>query len=98
MNIRKKVLFPLLVLVLAFTAFAFTACNNGQQEEIDPAAVVSSVTLSRSSVFLSTTDSERSTASVTASFTAENTTENSVKGCNIKITPFSSEQIETVKK
>ena len=35
---------------------------------------------------------------VTASFTAENTTENSVKGCNIKITPFSSEQIETVKK
>lgn len=69
MNIRKKVLFPLLVLVLAFTAFAFTACNNGQQEEIDPAAVVSSVTLSRSSAFLSTTDSERSTASVTASFT-----------------------------
>ena len=69
MNIRKKVLFPLLVLVLSFTAFAFTACNNGQQEEIDPAAVVSSVTLSRSSAFLSTTDSERSTASVTASFT-----------------------------
>lgn len=69
MNIRKKVLFPLFVLVLAFTAFAFTACNNGQQEEIDPAAVVSSVTLSRSSAFLSTTDSERSTASVTASFT-----------------------------
>lgn len=69
MNIRKKVLFPLLVLVLAFTAFAFTACNNGQQEEIDPAAVVSSVSLSRSSAFLSTTDSERSTASVTASFT-----------------------------
>lgn len=69
MNIRKKVLFPLLVLVLAITAFAFTACNNGQQEEIDPAAVVSSVTLSRSSAFLSTTDSERSTASVTASFT-----------------------------
>lgn len=69
MNIRKKVLFPLLVFVLAFTAFAFTACNNGQQEEIDPAAVVSSVTLSRSSAFLSTTDSERSTASVTASFT-----------------------------
>lgn len=69
MNIRKKVLFPLLVLVLAFTAFAFTACNNGQQEEIDPEAVVSSVTLSRSSAFLSTTDSERSTASVTASFT-----------------------------
>lgn len=69
MNIRKKVLFLLLVLVLAFTAFAFTACNNGQQEEIDPAAVVSSVTLSRSSAFLSTTDSERSTASVTASFT-----------------------------
>lgn len=69
MNIRKKVLFPLLVLVLAFTAFAFTACNNGQQEEIDPAVVVSSVTLSRSSAFLSTTDSERSTASVTASFT-----------------------------
>lgn len=69
MNIRKKVLFPLLVLVLAFTVFAFTACNNGQQEEIDPAAVVSSVTLSRSSAFLSTTDSERSTASVTASFT-----------------------------
>ena len=69
MNIRRKVLFPLLVLVLAFTAFAFTACNNGQQEEIDPAAVVSSVTLSRSSAFLSTTDSERSTASVTASFT-----------------------------
>ena len=69
MNIRKKVLFPLLVLVLAFTAFAFTACNNGQQEEIDPAAVVSSVTLSQSSAFLSTTDSERSTASITASFT-----------------------------
>ncbi len=69
MNIRKKVLFPLLVLVLAFAAFAFTACNNGQQEEIDPAAVVSSVTLSRSSAFLSTTDSERSTTSVTASFT-----------------------------
>lgn len=69
MNLRKKVLLPLLVLVLAFTAVAFTACNNGQQEEIDPAAVVSSVTLSKSSVFLSTTDAENGTAAVTASFT-----------------------------
>ena len=63
MNIRKRIFVPLLAFVLLFTAVLLTACG-GDEEEIDPAAVVSSVSVSTPSVVLNM--QENKTAEITA--------------------------------
>ena len=63
MSIRKRIFVPLLAFVLLFTAVLLTACG-GDEEEIDPAAVVSSVSVSTPSVVLDM--QENKTAEITA--------------------------------
>ena len=67
MKASRKFLAPLFVLVLALAALAFTACNSGSEEEIDPAGVVSSVTLNQTSAFLSVSEgAENGSVALTA--------------------------------
>ena len=67
MKASRKFLAPLFVLVLALAALAFTACNSGSEEEIDPAGVVSSVTLNQTSAFLSASEgAENGSVALTA--------------------------------
>lgn len=66
MKASRKFLAPLFVLVLALAALAFTACNSGSEEEIDPAGVVSSVTLNQTSAFLSASEGAENSVALTA--------------------------------
>ena len=67
MKIRNKIVVPVLALLFACAAFAFTACNNGKDEEVEAAAVVSSVTISSSAALLSAQeDAENGTVALTA--------------------------------
>lgn len=66
MKASRKFLAPLFVLVLALAALAFTACNSGSEEEIDPAGVVSSVTLNQTSAFLSVSEGAENSVALTA--------------------------------
>ena len=83
MNARKKIFLPLLVAVLALAAFAFAACNNGQQDETDPAEVVSSVALDKTSAFLEVGE-ENASVTLTASLTV------SEEGADVEVTWTSS--------